>query len=120
MQEIFSISSKNVNKTGMTVLLVENAKMALKIASRAYVWRRKIAMSGDAGGAKDPKEEAYLGADLTKECPPSAGFWYGGNRTEEWPVVHGSDGLPAESLEQRAALEKRRGDGRSCWMAGSS
>ena len=50
VQEIFHII-ENVNKTGMTVLLVEqNAKMALKIASRAYVLETgKIAMSGDAG-----------------------------------------------------------------------
>lgn len=64
VQEIFHII-ENVNKTGMTVLLVEqNAKMALKIASRAYVLETgKIAMSGDAGElAKDPKvQEAYLG-----------------------------------------------------------
>ena len=48
-----------------SILLVEqNAKMALKIASRAYVLETgKIAMSGDAGElAKDPKvQEAYLG-----------------------------------------------------------
>ena len=64
VQEIFHII-ENVNKTGMTVLLVEqNAKMALKVASRAYVLETgKIAMSGDAGElAKDPKvQEAYLG-----------------------------------------------------------
>ncbi len=64
VQEIFSII-KDVNISGVTILLVEqNAKMALKLANRAYVLETgKIAMSGDATElSRDPKViEAYLG-----------------------------------------------------------
>ncbi len=65
VQEIFSII-KDINKTGTTVLLVEqNAKMALEIAHRAYVLETgNIVMSGNADElASDEKvRAAYLGA----------------------------------------------------------
>lgn len=64
VNEIFSII-KDVNKTGVTVLLVEqNAKKALEIANRAYVLETgTISMSGDADElANDEKvQSAYLG-----------------------------------------------------------
>lgn len=64
VQEIFSII-RDVNKSGVTVLLVEqNAKMALEIASRAYVLETgKVAMSGDADElSNNPQvQKAYLG-----------------------------------------------------------
>lgn len=65
VQEIFSII-KEVNEQGITVLLVEqNAKMALKIADRAYVLETgKIKLSGDAKELlyNDEVRKAYLGA----------------------------------------------------------
>ena len=65
VQEIFSII-KEVNAQGITVLLVEqNAKMALKVANRAYVLETgKIKLSGDAKELlhNDQVRKAYLGA----------------------------------------------------------
>lgn len=65
VQEIFSII-KEVNDQGITVLLVEqNAKMALKVAHRAYVLETgKIKLSGDAKElmSNDEVRKAYLGA----------------------------------------------------------
>lgn len=64
VQEIFKII-QDVNKTGVTVLLVEqNAKMALEIANRAYVLETgKIVMQGNAAelANKDEVRKAYLG-----------------------------------------------------------
>ena len=64
VNEIFSII-RDVNQSGVTVLLVEqNAKKALEIASRAYVLETgSIAMQGDADElANDEKvRKAYLG-----------------------------------------------------------
>lgn len=65
VQEIFSIIRDVNQKTGTTVLLVEqNAKMALEIASRAYVMETgRIVMSGEASKLADTPEvkRAYLG-----------------------------------------------------------
>lgn len=65
VQEIFSII-KEVNRQGITILLVEqNAKMALRIADRAYVLETgKIRLSGDARELLNNEEvkKAYLGA----------------------------------------------------------
>ena len=65
VQEIFSII-KDMNEQGITVLLVEqNAKMALKVANRAYVLETgKIKLSGDAKELmnNDEVRKAYLGA----------------------------------------------------------
>lgn len=65
VQEIFDII-KEVNKQGITVLLVEqNAKMALKIADRAYVLETgRIKLSGTAKELlhNDEVRKAYLGA----------------------------------------------------------
>ncbi len=65
VQEIFDII-KELNKQGITILLVEqNAKMALKIANRAYVLETgKIKLSGSAKDllANDAVRKAYLGA----------------------------------------------------------
>lgn len=65
VQEIFSIIRDVNQKTGTTVLLVEqNAKMALEIASRAYVMETgRIVMSGEASKLADTLEvkRAYLG-----------------------------------------------------------
>jgi branched-chain amino acid transport system ATP-binding protein len=65
VKEIFDII-KEVNKQGITVLLVEqNAKMALKVANRAYVLETgKIKLSGDAKELlkNDEVKKAYLGA----------------------------------------------------------
>lgn len=65
VQEIFGII-KEVNKQGITVLLVEqNAKMALKAANRAYVLETgRIKLSGDAKELlnNDDVRKAYLGA----------------------------------------------------------
>ena len=63
-REIFRVLAE-LNREGVTILLVEqNANMALKIASRAYVLEMgQIALSG-AGGELlgDPRvKEAYLG-----------------------------------------------------------
>lgn len=64
VQEIFTII-KNVNESGVTVLLVEqNAKMALDIANRAYVLETgHVAMQGNAADLSDNDEvkKAYLG-----------------------------------------------------------
>ena len=69
VQEIFEII-KEVNRSGMTVLLVEqNAKMALELADRAYVLETgTVAMSGNAGElAEDEKvKNAYLGGNITE------------------------------------------------------
>ncbi len=65
VQEIFAII-KEVNRQGITILLVEqNAKMALKVANRAYVLETgKIKLSGDAKELlkNDEVKKAYLGA----------------------------------------------------------
>lgn len=65
VQEIFYII-KEVNAQGITILLVEqNAKMALKVANRAYVLETgKIKLSGDAKELlnNDEVKKAYLGA----------------------------------------------------------
>ncbi len=64
VKEIFSII-KEVNKQGITILLVEqNAKMALSISNRAYVLETgKITIEGDAKELlKDDRvRKAYLG-----------------------------------------------------------
>jgi len=64
VQEIFSII-KDVNKSGVTVLLVEqNAKMALNIANRAYVLETgTIVMAGNADELSNDSQvrKAYLG-----------------------------------------------------------
>ena len=64
VQEIFSII-QDVNKTGVTVLLVEqNAKMVLNIANRAYVLETgQVVMSGDAKELSNNEQvrKAYLG-----------------------------------------------------------
>ncbi|MDZ7622618.1 MAG: ABC transporter ATP-binding protein [Candidatus Competibacteraceae bacterium] len=65
VQDIFRIIEE-INRTGVTILLVEqNANMALRIASRAYVLETgAVILSG--GGREllgDPRvKEAYLGA----------------------------------------------------------
>lgn len=65
VKEIFEII-KDVNKSGVTVLLVEqNAKMALSISNRAYVLETgKIVMQGDAQNLLENADvkKAYLGA----------------------------------------------------------
>lgn len=65
VQEVFAII-KEVNAAGITILLVEqNAKMALKVANRAYVLETgKIKLSGDAKELlnNDDVRKAYLGA----------------------------------------------------------
>lgn len=65
VQEVFDII-KEVNQQGITILLVEqNAKMALKVASRAYVLETgKIKLSGNARELLDNDEvkKAYLGS----------------------------------------------------------
>ena len=64
VQEIFDIIQE-VNKAGITVLLVEqNAKMALSISNRAYVLETgTISIEGDAAALMDdPRvKKAYLG-----------------------------------------------------------
>lgn len=64
VQEIFRVI-KEINKTGATVLLVEqNARMALKISHDAYVLETgKIALAGPAVELRaDPRvKKAYLG-----------------------------------------------------------
>ncbi|MEG0873941.1 MAG: ABC transporter ATP-binding protein [Clostridiales bacterium] len=64
VREIFSII-KDINATGTTILLVEqNAKMALSIASRAYVIETgNIVLSGDAKELMESEDvkKAYLG-----------------------------------------------------------
>lgn len=65
VKEIFEII-KDVNKSGVTVLLVEqNAKMALSISNRAYVLETgKIVMEGNASDLLEDSavKKAYLGA----------------------------------------------------------
>lgn len=65
VKEIFEII-KDVNKSGVTVLLVEqNAKMALSISNRAYVLETgKIVMQGNASDLLEDSavKKAYLGA----------------------------------------------------------
>jgi branched-chain amino acid transport system ATP-binding protein len=65
VKEVFSII-EGMHKEGITILLVEqNAKMALSIATRAYVLENgKIAMSGSAHDLLDDENvrRAYLGA----------------------------------------------------------
>ena len=64
VQEIFQIL-REINERGITILLVEqNARQALKLASRAYVLETgRIVLSGPAAElAEDPKvQAAYLG-----------------------------------------------------------
>ena len=64
VNEIFNIISL-VNKSGMTILLVEqNAKMALNISNRAYVLETgNVSMSGDAEALLNDEKvkKAYLG-----------------------------------------------------------
>jgi branched-chain amino acid transport system ATP-binding protein len=65
VQLIFQII-REINAAGTTILLVEqNAHMALKVATRAYVLEvGRIAMEGAAGelAASDEVRKAYLGA----------------------------------------------------------
>lgn len=65
VKEVFSII-EGMHQEGITILLVEqNAKMALSIATRAYVLENgKIAMSGSAHALLDDENvrRAYLGA----------------------------------------------------------
>ena len=65
IREIFEII-KDINKTGTTVLLVEqNANMALSIANRAYVLETgMITMEGNAQELlnNDAVKKAYLGS----------------------------------------------------------
>lgn len=62
--EVFELI-KEINKQGMTVLLIEqNANMALKISNRAYVLENgKVTLEDEAIKLlNDPKvKEAYLG-----------------------------------------------------------
>ena len=64
VKEIFSII-KDINAKGTTILLVEqNARMALSVATRAYVMETgKIVMSGTGQELADSEEiqKAYLG-----------------------------------------------------------
>jgi branched-chain amino acid transport system ATP-binding protein len=64
VEKIFEII-RRVADEGMTVLLVEqNARLALEVASRAYVMESgRITLSGDAAAlARDEKvQRAYLG-----------------------------------------------------------
>ena len=65
VKEIFEII-KEVNKSGVTILLVEqNAKMALSISNRAYVLETgRIVMSGKSSDLLENElvKKAYLGA----------------------------------------------------------
>ncbi|HRD64925.1 MAG TPA: ABC transporter ATP-binding protein [Candidatus Competibacter sp.] len=65
VQDIFRVIEE-INKTGVTILLVEqNANMALRIASRAYVLETGAVMLSGTGREllHDPRvKEAYLGA----------------------------------------------------------
>ncbi len=65
VQDIFRVIEA-INKTGVTILLVEqNANMALRIASRAYVLETGAVMLSGTGRdlLHDPRvKEAYLGA----------------------------------------------------------
>ena len=64
VQEIFRTICE-INKQGVTILLVEqNARIALKVAERAYVLETgKIALSGKSGRAqaRSQVQHAYLG-----------------------------------------------------------
>jgi branched-chain amino acid transport system ATP-binding protein len=64
VQEIFNII-KNINKTGTTILLVEqNASMALQVADRAYVMETgSIVLSGTGEELMQSEDikKAYLG-----------------------------------------------------------
>ena len=64
VEEIFQII-QDVNKGGVTVLLVEqNAKMAMQIANRVYVMETgNITMSGQAEELRNNEQvrKAYLG-----------------------------------------------------------
>jgi branched-chain amino acid transport system ATP-binding protein len=64
VQEIFQIL-REINERGITILLVEqNARQALKLASRAYVLETgRVVLAGPAAElAEDPKvQQAYLG-----------------------------------------------------------
>ncbi|HXL05117.1 MAG: ABC transporter ATP-binding protein [Firmicutes bacterium] len=64
VQEIFRTISE-INKQGVTILLVEqNARIALRVAKRAYVLETgKVALSGESGELRqDPRvQQAYLG-----------------------------------------------------------
>jgi branched-chain amino acid transport system ATP-binding protein len=64
IKEIFSII-QDINKTGTTILLVEqNANMALSIANRAYVLETgRITLAGAAKdlAASEAVRKAYLG-----------------------------------------------------------
>lgn len=66
VREIFEII-KNINKTGTTVLLVEqNARMALSIAHRAYVIETGtivISGTGEELSKSDEIQKAYLGGE---------------------------------------------------------
>ncbi|HSA48223.1 MAG TPA: ABC transporter ATP-binding protein, partial [Candidatus Competibacteraceae bacterium] len=65
VREIFRVI-EDINQTGVTILLVEqNANMALRIASRAYVLETGAVILSGAGRELlgDPRvKEAYLGA----------------------------------------------------------
>lgn len=65
VKEIFEII-KEVNKSGVTILLVEqNAKMALSISNRAYVLETgRVVMSGQSSDLLENElvKKAYLGA----------------------------------------------------------
>jgi branched-chain amino acid transport system ATP-binding protein len=65
VRDIFKVL-KEINRAGTTILLVEqNANMALKAASRAYVLETgRVVLSGQASDLmQDPRvKEAYLGA----------------------------------------------------------
>ena len=67
VRHIFEIVEE-IHREGTTILLVEqNARMALKVAGRAYVLERgEVALQGTAADlARDPRlEAAYLGGDV--------------------------------------------------------
>ncbi len=67
VRQIFDIVQE-INRTGTTILLVEqNARMALKAATQAYVLERgEVAVHGPAAElARDPRvQAAYLGGDV--------------------------------------------------------
>jgi branched-chain amino acid transport system ATP-binding protein len=74
--QIFAII-KEINERGTTVLLVEqNARQALKLASRAYVMETgRIVKSAPADSLLDDPEvrAAYLGGDLGVGASDGAG-----------------------------------------------
>ncbi len=67
VKQIFD-AVRRIHKEGATILLVEqNARMALKVAERAYVLERgQLIVEGEAGKlAEDPRvRAAYLGGDV--------------------------------------------------------